>query len=133
MPEKGRLRMTHFCLGFFTVAIISCLIWFFFSVSKETFLMLAIFNFFFISLIFPLKGKLEKKIMLLFVGNIVGLLWNNIFSLLAYATVYYIGEIFNVIYIILNPFLNLIWIVSFWAISLSFLVNSKDNVDRDKT
>lgn len=95
--------------------------------------MLTIFNFFFISLIFPLKGKLEKKIMLLFVGNIVGLLWNNIFSLFAYAAVYYIGEIFNVIYIILNPFLNLIWIVSFWAISLSFLVSSKDNMDRVKT
>jgi hypothetical protein len=37
----------------------------------------------------------------------------------------YFGEFFNTVYIILNPFVNLIWIVSFWSISLTVLANSK--------
>ena len=55
----------------------------------------------------------------------VWLIWNYLFSLFAYTLAYYLGESFNTLYIILSPFVNLIWIVSFWSISLTALTNSK--------
>jgi len=45
--------------------------------------------------------------------------------LFAYTLAYYLGESFNTLYIILSPFINLIWIVSFWSITLTALTNSK--------
>jgi hypothetical protein len=32
---------------------------------------------------------------------------------------------FNTLYMIINPFLNLLWIVSYWSISLTVLSASK--------
>jgi hypothetical protein len=87
--------------------------------------MLLIFNFLFVSLIFPLDGTLTRKLSMLFAGNAIGLLWNYVFSLFVASVATYFGEFFNTLYIILNPFVNLIWIVSFWSISLTALVNSK--------
>lgn len=127
MPENNVLKIQYLGSGIFAGAIIVYIILSFSYISNESALMLMIFNFLFISLVFPLKGKLGKKIMLLLVGNIVGLLWNNIFSLFAYAAVHYFGEVFNIWYAILNPLLNLVWIVSFWSISLSFLAGSRDS------
>ena len=63
---------------------------------------------------------------MLLIGNIIGLFWNYLFSLFAYTVAYYLGESFNILYIILSPLVNLIWIVSFWSISLTVLANSKD-------
>jgi len=63
---------------------------------------------------------------MLLIGDVIGLLWNYLFSLLAYTVVYHFGEFFNTLYIILSPFLNLVWIVSFWSISLTALANSKN-------
>jgi hypothetical protein len=62
---------------------------------------------------------------MLLAGNIIGLLWNYLFSMLVATVANYFGEFFDTVYIILNPFVNLIWIVSFWSISLTVLVNSK--------
>jgi len=124
--KNDALKVRHLGVGIFTGTIITCLILSFFNVSSESVAMLMIFDFLFISLIFPLSGKLVKKTVLLLVGNIIGLLWNNIFSLFAHATVDYFGEFFNVWYVILNPLLNLVWIVSFWSISLSFLADSRN-------
>lgn len=124
--KNDALKVRHLGVGILAGAIITYSILFFFHVSSESAAMLMIFDFLFISLIFPLSGKLVQKTVLLLVGNIVGLLWNNIFSLFARATVYYFGEVFNVWYVILNPLLNLVWIVSFWSISLSFLADSRN-------
>ncbi len=118
--EKSELMTKHLCLGFLMAAIITYITLFFSPVSNESTLMLVIFNFLFISLVFPLRGKLGKKMTLLLLGNMVGLLWNTIFSVFAYAAVHFIGEVFNVFYMILNPLLNLVWIVSFWSIRHSF-------------
>ena len=124
--KNNALKVRHLGLGIFAGAIITYSILFFFHVSNESAAMLMIFDFLFISLIFPLRGKFVKKTVLLLLGNIVGVMWNNIFSLFARATVYYFGEVFNVWYVILNPLLNLVWIVSFWSISLSFLADSRN-------
>jgi hypothetical protein len=62
---------------------------------------------------------------MLLAGNIIGLLWNYLFSMFVATVANYFGEFFNTVYIILNPFVNLVWIVSFWSISLTVLANSK--------
>ena len=131
--KKSELMTKHLCLGFLMAAVITYTILYFSPVSSASTLMLVIFNFLFVSLVFPLRGKLGKKMMLLLAGNMVGLLWNTIFSMFAYAAVHFIGEVFNVFYMILNPLLNLVWIVSFWSISLSFLVSSRDSKSGGKT
>jgi len=131
--EKSELMTKHICLGFLMAAIITYTILYFSPVSNESTLMLVIFNFLFISLIFPLRRKLGKKLTLLLVGNMIGLLWNTIFSMFAYTAVHFIGEVFNVFYMILNPLLNLVWIVSFWSISLSFLASSRDSRSLSET
>jgi len=74
-----------------------------------------------------------KKAILLLVGNIVGVVWNDIFSLFARATIFYLGEVFNIWYLMLNPLLNLVWIVSFWSISLSFLAEPRNRKGSVKT
>lgn len=61
---------------------------------------------------------------MLLMGNVIGLLWNYVFSLFAYAVAYYLGESVNTLYIVLSPFVNLVWIVSFWSMSLTALANS---------
>jgi hypothetical protein len=123
LPENKVLKNWILGSGIFVGAIITYAILSFSYISSESALMLTIFNFLFVFLIFPLRGKLVKKMMLLLVGNIVGLLWNTIFSLFAYSAVHYLGEVFNLGCVILNPLLNLVWIVSFWSMSLSFLAD----------
>jgi hypothetical protein len=124
--KENEWRIDHLFFGFSVGAIASYMLLSSSFVSSESVYMLIIFNFLFVSLIFPLNGTLTRKISMLLIGNIIGLFWNYLFSLFAYAVAYYLGEFFNTLYIILSPFVNLIWIVSFWSISLTALANSKD-------
>jgi hypothetical protein len=123
--EVSRLKIKHLAFGFFVGVITSYMFLSSSYISTESKCMIIIFNFLFISLTFPLNGTLAKKLSLLLIGNIVGLLWNYLFSMLAYTFAYYAGEFFNTLYIILNPFINLTWIVSFWSLSLTILAKSK--------
>jgi hypothetical protein len=123
--KENEPRMNHLVFGFFAGAIASCILLSFPYVGNESIFMLLIFNFLFVSLIFPLDGTLTRKLSMLFAGNAIGLLWNYVFSLFVASVATYFGEFFNTLYIILNPFVNLIWIVSFWSISLTALINSK--------
>jgi hypothetical protein len=124
--KENEWRIDHLLFGFSIGAIASYMLLSSSFVSNESVYMLIIFNFLFVSLTFPLDGTLTRKISMLLIGNIIGLFWNYLFSLFAYTVGYYLGESFNTLYIILSPFINLIWIVSFWSISLTALANSKD-------
>ena len=124
MEENG-WKIDHLLFGFFTVAIISYVLLFSSLVNNESAYMLVVFNFLFVSLTFPLDGALTRKISMLLIGNVVGLFWNYLFSSFAYTVACYLG-FFNSLYVILSPFVNLVWIVSFWSISLTVLTNSKD-------
>jgi hypothetical protein len=127
--KKNASRIKHLILGFFAGAIITHVITLSFShVNGESALMLIIFDFLFISLVFPLDGTFAKKIMLLLVGNVIGLLWNSIFCSFAYVADCYFGNFFNTLYVILNPLLNFLWVISFWSISLSVLSSSKQRM-----
>jgi hypothetical protein len=123
--EEGKLKIDHLIFGLFVGTTFSCLLLYFLRLPDETAFTLALFNFLFASLIFPLNGTLTKKIFMLFMGNIVGLVWNHLFYLFAYTAASSFGNLFSIPYIILSPFLKLVWIVAFWAISLTMLAPSK--------
>ena len=113
--------------GFFLEIITLCLIASFTFISVESTAMLLIFNFLFVSLTFGLNGKLNRKLCLLTLGNVIGLFWNFTLYSLATSGNAYFGGTFNIFFRILHPFLNFVWIVSFWSLSLSALPNPKNN------
>jgi hypothetical protein len=123
--KKSEFRINHLVFGFSAGAVATYTLLSFPYIGKESALMLMIFNFLFVSLIFPLKGTLKRKLFMLLAGNIVGLLWNCLFSLFVAAVANYFGNLFDSLYLILNPFANLVWIVSFWSISLTVLAKPK--------
>jgi hypothetical protein len=124
--KEKMVRIRRSILGFFAgVIVIYVILLSFYLVNNQAALMLMIFDFLFVSLVFPLDGSFVKKIALLLIGNVIGLLWNSVFSSFSYVAACYFGEFLNVLYMILNPLLNLIWVVSFWSISLSVLASSK--------
>lgn len=100
-------------------AMASCILLLIPYLDVESSIMLVIFNFLFVSLLFPLQGTLLKKLSLLLVGNVIGWAWNSVFSAFANDASGYFGENFEATYMIVNPFLNLVWIVSFWSLSLA--------------
>jgi len=124
--KENNVRINHLLFGFCLGAVISYVLLTSPYTSHESAYMLVIFNFLYVSLTFPLNGKLTTKLLVLLMGNVVGLFWNNLFSLFASVAANYVGEVFNILYIILNPLLNLIWIVSFWSTSLAVVTNFKD-------
>jgi len=67
-----------------------------------------------------------RKVFLLVSGNIVGLAWYLIQPSFGVASAYYLGaDAFKVIYVIIGPIIDLIWIVSIWSLSLSVLVSAE--------
>jgi hypothetical protein len=84
-----------------------------------------IFDAIFIFFIFPLPGPLFHKILLACIGNTVGLTWEYLLSCLAENTSHYFGGALGFVYFVLDPFLQLLWILFMWAISLSILAAKK--------
>jgi hypothetical protein len=117
--ERGVFRTYHLVFGIFAGIMASFTLSFFFHTNIELTFMLLIFNILYILLTFPLDGALMKKLCMLLLGNVICLIWNSLFLMFAVATAEYFAGFFDVLYIILNPFLNLIWVVSFWSISLT--------------
>ncbi len=118
--ERSRLVL---CL--FLEAIALCLIASFRFINIEVTAILLIFNLFFFSLAIHLNGTLNRKLGVLALGNIIGLFWNFVLYYFAIAGVTFFGEPFNVFYAVFYPFLNFMWIVSFWSLSLTVLPKPK--------
>jgi len=94
---------------------------------------IAVFNFLFIFLIFPLEGPLLRKTFLLLSGNIVGLAWYLVKSSFGAASAYYLGVgAFKVLYVVMGPIIDLIWIVSVWSLGLSFLASTQRRNEKGK-
>lgn len=130
--EKGGFRTDHLTSGVLAGIIVSCMLSIFVHAGTEPTSMLIIFNILYVFLTFPLDGELTKKLCMLLIGNVICLLWNNLFLLFAVAAAEYFEGSFEALYIILNPFLNLIWVVSFWSISLTILGDSKNKKSEQK-
>ena len=124
--KEDRLRMKWLVFVFSMGGIASCLLLSFLLINEESTVMLVVFNLLFASLIFPLDGTSTRKAYLLLMGNLIGLFWNYLLFSLAFIGIFYFGEYFKALYIILSPFANLVWIVSFWSMSLANLSNSKN-------
>lgn len=120
-----KLDSNSLVLGLFLEAIALCLITSFRFINIESTATLLIFNLLFLSLTFQLNGALNRKLGILALGNIVGLFWNFVLYYFAIAGVTFFGELFNVFYAVFYPFLNFMWIVSFWSLSLTILPKPK--------
>jgi len=87
---------------------------------------IAIFDFLFIFLIFSLEGPLLRKALLLVSGNLVGLAWYLIQSSFVAASAPYLeAGAFKVVYVIVCPIIDLVWIVSVWSLGLSVLASDR--------
>jgi hypothetical protein len=106
-------------------AIALCLIASFRFINIEATATLLIFNLFFFSLTVHLNGTLNRKLKVLALGKIMGLFWNFVLYYFAIAGVTFFGEPFNVFYAVSYTFLNFMWIVSFWSLSLTVLPKPK--------
>lgn len=98
-----------------------CILAAFYFINISSAFTLVIFTFFFTSLIFQLNGTLIQKIGLLTVGNIVGLLSNVVFYYFSWVGCQFFGITFDVVYTLIYPVLNLMWIVPFWSFSMGIL------------
>ncbi|MCW3995052.1 MAG: hypothetical protein NWE98_02740 [Candidatus Bathyarchaeota archaeon] len=115
------MKLSSLLKGFFVVVIVLSILSSYRFVNLESTVVLIVFNLLFIGLAFQLSGKATAKIGLLALGNLIGFLWNFIFHTFADAGVKCLGATFNEFYILVYPFLNALWIVSFWSLSLTFL------------
>ena len=116
----------------FVEEIVLCLVLTLRLINIPTAVTLLIFNLFFLSLISHLNGTLSKKIGILALGNITGLLWNVVLHYFAIAGAAFFGEPFDLLYSVSHPFLNFIWVVSFWSLSLAFFHKPKNTQEEMK-
>ena len=87
---------------------------------------ISFFNLLFVFLLFPLEGTLLRKIVLLFAGNSVGLLWYLIQLSLKEVSLFFLStDAFKIITILAKPLIDFVWIVSIWSLSLSVLASAK--------
>lgn len=76
------------------------------------------FNLLFILTIFPLKGRIPKKLSILALGNILSFIWNGLYP-------YYLFSFFpkshllNNLLSLISPIVNTLWIISIWGLGLS--------------
>jgi len=111
----------HVVTGLFLEVIVLCLLLSFSLINLGTTITLLIFNLFFLSITVHLNGTINKKIGILALGNITGLLWNLVLQYFDIAGAAFFGETFSLFFTIVYPFLNFMWIVSFWSLSLTVL------------
>jgi hypothetical protein len=126
--KKRKESLAHSIIGFSIGTMFSYVLLSLPYVNNETSWTLPAFNFLFVSFTFPLNGALAKKVFLLITGNFICLLWNYLISLFAHTLAFNFSDIFNTLYIIFTPLLNLFLIVSFWSVSLTVLAGTKGKV-----
>ena len=107
--------------GLFLEAIVLCLLLSFSLINLATTITLLLFNLFFLSITIHLNGTPNKKLGVLALGNITGLLWNLVLQYFNITGATFFGETFSLFFTIVYPFLNFMWIVSFWSLSLTVL------------
>ena len=119
-----KFECSRLVLGLFLEAIALCLIISFRFINIESTATLLIFNLFF-SPSYSVEWNTQRKLGVLSLGNIIGLFWNFVLHYFDTAGVTFFGDPFNVFYAVSYPFLNFMWIVSFWSLSLTVLPKPK--------
>jgi hypothetical protein len=115
--------LSHVIIGGLVAMFLFAVFWLHgLSINENVAFSLFLFDLLFVFLLFPLKGKLWHKLALLIMGNMVGLTFNSLFSLLETSD----GETSpNIFFVVAYPVLNVIWMVVMWAIGLSILASYK--------
>jgi hypothetical protein len=94
---------------------------------------ITIFDFLFVFLLFPLEGPIFRKVCLLITGNVVGLAWYFIKSSFGVVSFFYLGaDAFKIVTVVIGPIIDLVWIVSVWALGLSMLASAKRRNEGDE-
>jgi len=103
-----------------------CVIATYFLIDLQSTVVLFAFNALFILLLLQLNGSLLAKLGLLASGNAIGMIWNYCFhQLIVYANDSLIisNTTLSIFYTVTYPFLNSLWVISFWSLSLAILHN----------
>ena len=115
-------RVIHHLLIILLILVSAlCLLFSYRLFNPESCVTLIIFNVFFVTLFFQLRGKLLTKTALLTTGNTIGLLWNYLFQEISSTGSDLLGPSSTVFFSLAYPILTLLWIVPFWSLSLSCL------------
>jgi len=116
------LKVIHLACGFLVGVLSILLIWNTSGIGRQSAVVLTIFNFFFVITTFALDGSLLIKLSMLLVGNVTFLMLNRILSYFLDSAV---GAQSSILTVFLSSLVNLVWIVSFWSLSLTILSKSK--------
>lgn len=79
------------------------------------------FNFLFVFFLFPLRGSLLRKSVLLVAGNCVGTLWYLVQFSLEETILLLNMESLETLLLVARPFVDFVWIVVVWSVSLSMV------------
>jgi hypothetical protein len=88
-------------------------------------LTLLILNFFFITILYPLKGNSFTKAGMLSIGNLLGVSINSLYYFFIITINNYFSVPLNILINIGYPILTLMWIVPFWSLTLTLLTAVK--------
>jgi len=128
---KLRPNFFHMAVGLlFAVAILLAHFQIGHILDMSALIAISFFNLLFVFLLFPLEGPLLRKIMLLFVGNSVGVLWYVIQLSFEEAFFFLNTGAFKIIILVVKPIIDFVWIVSVWSVSLSVLASYKRKTER---
>jgi len=94
-----------------------------FKLDTESLVIVTVFNLFFVITTFALDGSLAVKLLMLLVGDAVFLILNGGMSYVFGLAGNSMGQ--DSINVLLNSLVGLIWMVSFWSVSLSVLSKSR--------
>lgn len=125
MRRLENLKMLIFCSAIVTALILTILHGLL-PMTWETAQTLLTFNLLFLLILMPLKGSIMRKIAILLLGNILSFIWSTLFYLLVHFAVGQMDGVFNTLYVVLSPLLNVLWVVAFWSTSLTFLAKTEE-------
>jgi len=94
---------------------------------------LLIFNFLFFPLFSQLDATTFKKIFMITIGNLLGLILNIIFYYFSFFGAAHFGKAFDSFYLWIYPFFNLVWVVPFWALSLGYFAKPMQTLGKVTT
>lgn len=117
---RERPRYVHVAIG---ATIIVSFVYPLYQILEEPmFVSIMIFNLLSLLLTFPLKGPLWCKIILLGLGNIVGLAWNIVRLSLVVVTAGVCA--FEVVHSVIGPAIDFVWMIPVWSLGLSALASA---------
>jgi len=109
-----------------TMALVLGILYGLIPITWETAQTLFTFNILFLLILMPLGGSWARKVAIHLLGNILSFIWSTFFYLFVHSIAGQMDGMFNALYVILSPLLNVLWVVAFWSTSLTFLAGKEE-------